>query len=446
MRCTIILSGSTHLFNRRRVRCCLSAYDRARRSGLDGSDQGGDEIGSLDAGVEVLVGGPVGLDRCDVAGDSLLVEKEVLGGVGNEGLGLGEDSGPLLDGGEVVVHSSVHARSHVGLEVEDELLELLDGGEDVEGLEVLERGIKVGPERGDARVAGLNLFEMVVTDHAVDETSSEVWEHHDVKSDNLLGGNLNGANGDGEQVSGGLASLVVFCTAPVNLDGVDVAHDLGFVEDHMLGNGRNQVSLVSEDGSPLLDSLEIVTHALASGEGSGEGSDGGLNILGSLEPVASLDSLNDSLDISDGSLTIGEAGGDLGEMVVANHAFEKATNEEERSIEWHVGDAVLNGTDSKSQSGGGVLASVEVATSGPVSLFLCDVSLNLASVQEPVLGNSLGKLGGVSENLSPGLDGSDIIVHTLAGGHGRANLVPCLAGVLEALEVVSSFEVSDGSL
>ena len=125
------------------MRCCLSAYDRARRSGLDGSHQGGDEIGSLDAGVEVLVGGPVGLDRCDVAGDSLLVEKEVLGGVGNEGLGLGEDSGPLLDGGEVVVHSSVHARSHVGLEVEDELLELLDGGEDVEGLEVLERGIKV---------------------------------------------------------------------------------------------------------------------------------------------------------------------------------------------------------------------------------------------------------------------------------------------------------------
>merc|ERR1719273_1377781 len=215
-----------------------------RRSGLDGSDQGGDEIGSLDAGVEVLVGGPVGLDRCDVAGDSLLVEKEVLGGVGNEGLGLGE-------------------------------------------------------ERGDASVAGLNLFEMVVANHAVDETSSEVWEHHDVKSDNLLGGNLDGANGDGEQVSGGLASLVVFCTAPVNLDGVDVAHDLGFVEDHMLGNGRDQVSLVSEDGSPLLDSLEIVTHALASGEGSLEGSDGGLNILGSLE---------DSLDISDGSLTIGEAG------------------------------------------------------------------------------------------------------------------------------------------
>merc|ERR1719225_1012320 len=389
----------------------LSFCLRSRRSGLNGSDQGCDEIGSLDPGVEVLVGGPVGLDRCDVASDSLLVEKEVLGGVGDEGLRRGEDSGPLLDGGEVVVHSSVHARSHVGLEVEDKLLELLDGGEDVEGLEVLERGIKVGPERGDARVAGLNLFEMVVANHAVDETSSEVWEHHDVKSDNLLGGNLDGANGDGEQVSGGLASLVVFCTAPVNLDGVDVAHDLGFVEDHMLGNGRDQVSL--------------------------EGSDGGLNILGSLEPVASLDSLDDSLDISDGSLTIGEAGGDLGEMVVANHAFEKATNEEERGIEWHVGDAVLNGTDSKSQSGGGVLASVEVATSGPVSLFLCDVFLNLASVQEPVLGNSLGKLGGLSENLSPGLDGSEIIVHTLAGGHGRANLVPCLAGVLDALEVVS---------
>ena len=94
-----------------------------RHSGLDWSDQGGNEIGSLGAGSEVLVGGPVGLDRGDVAGDSLLVEKEVLGGVGNEALGVGEGGGPLLDGGEVVVHSSVHARSHVGLEVEDELLE-----------------------------------------------------------------------------------------------------------------------------------------------------------------------------------------------------------------------------------------------------------------------------------------------------------------------------------
>jgi len=58
---------------------------------------------------------------------------------------------------------------------------------------------------------------VVLTNHAVDETSGKLRDSND-EAIGLLGWCLDWANGDGEQVSGGLASLVVLSGVPVGLD------------------------------------------------------------------------------------------------------------------------------------------------------------------------------------------------------------------------------------
>ena len=118
------------------------------------ANKDGDEVGSGDTRGEEALGIPVSLDGGDVGADSLLVEEVVLGGLGDEGLGLLEDGGPLLNSLDVVTHGG--ARSNIKLEVVDELLELFHGFDDVETLNVVESGLEVGEERGDASVAGLH--------------------------------------------------------------------------------------------------------------------------------------------------------------------------------------------------------------------------------------------------------------------------------------------------
>ena len=103
----------------------------------------------------------------------------MLGDGRGERLRLLEDLSPGLDGLNIVAH--VLAWSNVDLEVEDEGLDVLDGFDDVEGLEVLERSLEEAVERGDASVAGLHLLEVVVANHAVDETSGELGKHQDVE-------------------------------------------------------------------------------------------------------------------------------------------------------------------------------------------------------------------------------------------------------------------------
>ncbi len=199
---------------------------------LDMANKDGDEVGSGNTRGEEALGTPVSLDGGDVGADGLLVEEVVLGSLGDEGLGLLEDSGPLLNSLDVVTHGG--ARSNIKLEVVDEFLELFHGFDDVETLNVDESGVEIGEKRGDASVAGLHLGEVVVTNHSVNETGGEVGEGQKVHADNLLGrlGNLNGTDGGDEEVSGGFTRLEVFSGSPVTLDGGNVGIDGFLVEDH----------------------------------------------------------------------------------------------------------------------------------------------------------------------------------------------------------------------
>ena len=101
---------------------------------LNWSNSEGYCIGDVGSGLEVVFGRPVGLLGCDVLLDLSLVDEPVFSKGLNESGWLLEDLGPLLDGSDVV--TDVLAWGNVFLEVEEELLEVLEGGDDLEAFEV----------------------------------------------------------------------------------------------------------------------------------------------------------------------------------------------------------------------------------------------------------------------------------------------------------------------
>ena len=82
----------------------------------------------------------------------------------------------------------------------------------------------------------------------------------------------------------------------------------------------------------------------------------------------------------------------------------------------------LNGADSECHQSGKVLTSLEVRFSVPISLKSGDIGLDLALVDGEVLGEGSRELGGISEDLSPRLNGGDVFIHVLAGVEGLRNL------------------------
>ena len=162
--------------------------------------------------------------------------------------------------------------------------------------------------------------------------------------------------------------------------------------------------------------------------------------------MSGLEVTNDGLNLVDDTLGIGNAGLDLGEVVVTNHAFEETSKEEEGSIEGHVSNGGLDGANGEGKGISSVDTSLEVVTGGPVGLLGSEVSLDLSSVEDPVFGDGAGESGGLGEDLGPGLNGGDVLIHTLAGGHGGANLVPDDTSILDSLEEVTGLEFTDGDL
>lgn len=125
----------------------------------------------------------------------------------------------------------------------DEFFELLEGTEDVETFEILEGGFEETTELGGGIVTGLHLGEVVITDHAVDEASSELGDGQDVERivsdlfarDNSVSGNR--ADSLSESISGINTSIEVFTRSPVSLLVGDISLDGIAVQEPVLGNG-----------------------------------------------------------------------------------------------------------------------------------------------------------------------------------------------------------------
>jgi hypothetical protein len=109
-----------------------------------------------------------------------------------------------------------------------------------------------------------------------------------------------------------------------------------------------------------------------------------------------------------------------------------------RSLDW---------SDSDGHEGSKVLTSLEVLLGVPVSLSKGSVGLDGLLVEEPVLRESSGQLGWLFEDLSPLLNGGDVVTHAFAGTQsvweledGEADLKDALSDVVPTtlLEVTDS--------
>ena len=160
------------------------------RDGFDGRKGGGDldrsdgqseEVSKSSTGFEVELLVPVGLEGGDVRLDLSLVEEVVLADMLDEGLGVGEDGSPGLDGGKVITHALTSVEG----------LRDLKGNEAKfkSGLHVVVPASHMDPvdasldlmvhefATGEAR---LNLGEVVVSGHTEDETGNEVGNTRDL--------------------------------------------------------------------------------------------------------------------------------------------------------------------------------------------------------------------------------------------------------------------------
>ena len=274
------------------------------------------------------------------------------------------------------------ARGRIGLEVEDKLLELLDGTEDVECFDILDGGFEVFPERRDTSVAALELSKVVIPNHSIEEASGELGDHKEVKlRERFRGLSLNGTNSDGNEVGGGLARFEILGGGPVRLNVIEVCHDLSFVENHVLCHSGDDISLGLEDLGPCLDGSDVFMHSFASSKNSGETSNNCLDVLSGCDPVASLNVRDDTLNLGNNALGIRGAELDLSEVVVSDKTLKETTKEEEWSLNWHSGHVStrcgFDGTNSEGKSISGVLAGLEVVFGSPVGLLSSNVSLDL---------------------------------------------------------------------
>ena len=188
----------------------------------------------------------------------------MLGNGSSELGGIGEDLSPFLDCSNVIAHALAGAEG---------LRELKDGERELKAslgnvvpttlCEICNGLVDFIVHLDVALPAGLNFNEVVVSGHAVDETSDEVGDSRSAKAESLSGRNLNGTNSDGHEVSCDHTSLVELTKSPVSLQGGDVSLDGFSVKSVVLGNVSDEFGLALEDLSPLFESYNVNFGSLA---------------------------------------------------------------------------------------------------------------------------------------------------------------------------------------
>ena len=118
-------------------------------------------------------------------------------------------------------------------------------------------------------VAGLNLFEIILSSHALDEASKNVVDHISrlrafVVVSNLSLIRLFATDEEIGELCKVLASLEELLSDEVFLQGINVCHSLLLVEQEVLGHLTSKLADVFELERPVLDSSQILRHVGAS--------------------------------------------------------------------------------------------------------------------------------------------------------------------------------------
>ena len=130
-----------------------------------------------------------------------------------------------------------------------------------------DKGVYELLKRSKAIIACLDLVEMVITDHAIEEPSNELSIALEVELDLLLG--LIDIERDEQLNSGGglFTGIKVVARSPVFLLFCNVCFDSHAVEEPVLRDFLGEGSGLFEDSSPVLDLLDVSTHIFAASEG-----------------------------------------------------------------------------------------------------------------------------------------------------------------------------------
>ena len=127
-----------------------------------------------------------------------------------------------------------------------------------------------------------------------------------------------------------LSCLEIALSVPVGFKGLNVTLDLLVVEGVVRGELFCKLFWLLEDGSPVLDGSQVVTHALAGFEGWRDLGHGETELEASLDVIIKaslLDVCNSGFNLIDHRFSALVAFLDLIKIVVSSHSIDESSNE-----------------------------------------------------------------------------------------------------------------------
>ena len=275
----------------------------------------------------------------------------------------------------------------------------------------------------------------------------------------VLGGFVDTTFGDKSDhgISGGLASTIVVTRAPVSLLGGDVLLDVGTVEEPVLTSDLGDLGWLLElkspglnDGKIGLEGLELSTGF----DGFWENPDDIANVLNNMDGVEVLEVGKEGLGVVDNGGDVGHATFELNAMIVTGEAVDETSGEigdssDGREINAVVGRRRSHGSNCDGDEVSKIHTRLEAEVLIPVGLDGGNVRLDLAAVEEVIVGDGLGELLRFSEYLGPSLNFGDIITNVLAGVDGLREITNdsnSELGSPDGIFLISLLEVFDGHL
>ena len=190
----------------------------------NGSNEVSEDISSVDTGRKVLLCEIVGLLLVDLLLDLNTVEEPVLSDGLSKSLWLLEDSSPFLNAAHIFIET--FAASDCVWEHPEDIADVLGTSNHLTTFDIVKSGLSILNKRINIRHASAKLVKVVITSEAVDETSNEV--RHEVQG-RKGGVDLDGSDGESEQVSKVLSRLEVEVVIPVALKRGNICLDLTLV-------------------------------------------------------------------------------------------------------------------------------------------------------------------------------------------------------------------------
>ena len=143
-----------------------------------------------------------------------------------------------------------------------------------------------------------------------------------------------------------------------------------------------------------------------------------------------------------------EAVGQLIQVVVTGQSVNKTGCKLWNGVErWHskvvhvMVASRSNWSKQVDKGSGCIITSIKVSLSMPVFLLLMDCLFDLSAVEEPSPGDKLGEFNWMAENISPVLNGGDVLVHSFACLNGVWEHPDNLSNVLNSSDELQVLEV-----